>query len=66
MADDARRKLQERFARVGEKALSRLHEIYPHLQGKTIEETVTILKIEERLQKRGSHPYSPSHNRREA
>ena len=49
MADDARKQLQERFARVGAKALARLHEKRPDLQGKTLEETVTILKEEERL-----------------
>jgi hypothetical protein len=64
MTDDARRKLQERFAKVGAKALARLHEIHPHLQGKTIEQTVTILKIEERLRKWGSRPYPPSQDRR--
>jgi hypothetical protein len=49
MTDDARKQLQERFARVGAKALARLHEIRPDLQGKTLEETVMILKEEERL-----------------
>jgi hypothetical protein len=49
MADDARKQLQERFARVGAKALARLHEKRSDLQGKTLEETVTILKEEERL-----------------
>jgi hypothetical protein len=49
MPDDARKRLQERFARVGAKALARLHEIHPHLQGKTLKETVAILQEEERL-----------------
>jgi hypothetical protein len=48
MADDARQQLQERLARVGAKALARLHELRPELQGKTLEETVAILKEEER------------------
>jgi histone H3/H4 len=48
VADDARKQLQERFARVGKKALARLHELRPELLGKTLEETVTILKDEER------------------
>ena len=55
MADDARTQLQERFARVGAKALARLHEIHPHLQGKTLEETVTILKAEDRLTRSPYH-----------
>ena len=55
MADDARKQLQERFARVGAKALARLHEIHPHLQGKTLEETVTILKAEDRLTRSPYH-----------
>jgi hypothetical protein len=49
MNDDARKQLQERFARVGAKAIARLHEKRPELQGKTLEETVMILKEEERL-----------------
>ena len=49
MADDARKQLQERLARIGAKALARLHEKRSDLQGKTLEETVTILKDEERL-----------------
>jgi hypothetical protein len=48
VADDARKQLQERFARVGKKALARLHELHPDLLGKSLEETVTILKDEER------------------
>ena len=54
MADDARKQLQELFARVGARALARLHEIHPDLQGKALEETVTILKAEER---RTRHPW---------
>jgi hypothetical protein len=48
MVDDARQQLQERFARAGAKALARLHELRPELKGKTLEETVAILKEEER------------------
>lgn len=48
MADDARKQLQELFARVGKKALARLHERRPDLRGKSLEDTVTILKAEER------------------
>ena len=54
MTDDARKTLQERFARVGAKALARLHEKRPDLQGKSLEQTVAILKDEERLAR---HPY---------
>jgi hypothetical protein len=55
MADDAYKQLQERMARVGAKALARLHEKRPDLRGKTLKETVIILKEEEhqkRLQDR--------------
>jgi hypothetical protein len=48
MTDDARKQLQERFARIGEKAMARLHEKRPDLRGKTLKETVIILKEEER------------------
>jgi hypothetical protein len=48
MADDARKQLQERMARLGQKALARLHEKRPDLLGKTLKETVIILKEEER------------------
>jgi hypothetical protein len=51
MVDDARKQLQDSFAKIGERALARLHEIHPQLQGKTLEDTVAILKIEERLKK---------------
>jgi hypothetical protein len=44
VADDARTQLRERFAKVEAKALARLHEIHPDLKGKTLEETVMILK----------------------
>jgi hypothetical protein len=47
MADDARETLQERFARIGAKAIARLHENRPELRGLTAKETVTILKEEE-------------------
>lgn len=47
MSDDARTSLQERFAKIGERALARLHEIHPHLRGKSLEETTSILKAEE-------------------
>ena len=49
MVDDARKQLQERSARVGAKALARFHEGRHDLQSKALEETVTILKREERL-----------------
>ena len=49
MTDDARKQWQERLARVGAKAIARLHEKRPELQGKTLEETVFILKEEVRL-----------------
>jgi hypothetical protein len=49
MNDNARKQLQERFARVGAKAIARLHEKRPELLGKTLEETVFILKEEECL-----------------
>jgi hypothetical protein len=56
MSDDARKQLQERFAQIGAKALarvhSRIHESRPELQGKTLEETIFILKEEERLKQR--------------
>jgi hypothetical protein len=45
MSDNERRKqLQESFARIGQKVLARLHEIHPELKGKSLEETVMILK----------------------
>jgi len=47
MVDDARTQLKQRFAKVAAKSLARLHEIHPRLQGKTLEETVAILKAEE-------------------
>ena len=47
MADDARAALQERFAKIGERVLARLHSIHPHLHGKSLEETTSILKAEE-------------------
>jgi hypothetical protein len=49
MVDGARKQLQERLARIGQKALTRLHEKRPDLQGKSLEETVTLLKAEERV-----------------
>jgi hypothetical protein len=49
MADDARKKLQERFAKIGERALARIHENRPDLRNKNLEETVMILKAEESL-----------------
>jgi hypothetical protein len=55
MIDNARTKLQERFARVGQRALARIHENRPELRGKTLEETVMILKREELLLSRSSH-----------
>ena len=54
MADDAIIRLQERFEKTGAKALARLHELHPHLRGKSLKDTVTILKIEERLKTWGS------------
>ena len=57
MADDARTQLRERFAKVGVKALARLHDIHPHLQGKTLEETVAILKGDARRKTWGPQPY---------
>jgi hypothetical protein len=54
MVDDARTRLQERFEKVGAKALARLHELHPHLRGKSLKDTVTILKIDERLKNWGS------------
>jgi hypothetical protein len=61
MVDDARKRIQERFEKVGAKALARLHELHPHLRGKSLKDTVTILKIDERLKKWGSDrsPLSP-------
>lgn len=47
MSDDARTALQERLAKIGERALSRLHEIHPHLRGKSLQETTSILKAQE-------------------
>lgn len=47
MTDDAHIKLRERFSAIGERALARLHEIHPHLKGKSLEETVATLKAEE-------------------
>ena len=47
MPDDARTALQERFAKIGERALARLHEIHPHLRGKSLAETTSILKAQE-------------------
>ena len=47
MADDAHKQLQERLARVAEKATATLHEIGPDLRGKTVKETVIILKEKE-------------------
>jgi hypothetical protein len=52
MPDDARKKLQELFARVGAKALARLHEIHPDLRGRNLKETVAILQEEERKKRR--------------
>jgi hypothetical protein len=57
MTDDARTQLQKRFAKVGAKALVRLQQLNPHLQGKTLEETVLILKEDERRRKWGLHPF---------
>jgi hypothetical protein len=51
MTDDARKQLQERLARVGAKAIARLHEKRPELQGKTLEETIFVLKEEERIKR---------------
>lgn len=56
MADDARVKLQQRFAKIGAKALARLHALHPHLEGKSLNETVLLLKEEERHRKWGTHP----------
>lgn len=54
MTNDARTTLRERFARIRERAIARIHENRPELRGKTQEETVTILKGEEFL-RRASH-----------
>jgi hypothetical protein len=56
MVDDARTRLQEILERVGAKAVGRLHELHPHLRGRSPKDTVAILKIEERLKKWGSQP----------
>lgn len=47
MPDDAHIRLRERFAAVGERVLARLHEIHPHLKGKSLEETTALLKADE-------------------
>lgn len=57
MTNDAHKQLQERFVRLGKKAMSRLHENRPDLQGKTLNETVIILKIEERQLRGQSREY---------
>ena len=49
MTDDARTQLHERLAGIGQRALARIHENRPELRGKTLEETVRILKVEELL-----------------
>lgn len=60
MTDNARTKLQERFAQIGKRAIARIHENRPELRGKTLEETVMILKGEERLT-RASHKQPRPH-----
>jgi hypothetical protein len=55
MADDARKKLQERFAKIGERALARIHEYRPDLRDKNLEETVKILKAEASLMRSAYH-----------
>ena len=59
MVDDARKQLQERLARVGARAVARLHEMRPDLLGKSLEDTVTILKEEERRKKLLLHDEVP-------
>lgn len=60
MPDGARTRLQERFARIRDRAIARIHENRPELRGKTHEETVKILKSEEFLQ-RASRKERPTH-----
>jgi hypothetical protein len=66
MTDDARERLREICAKVGARALTRLHEMHPHLQGKTLEETTAILRREEPQRKWGPHPLDrPPQTRRD-
>jgi hypothetical protein len=51
MTVDDRTKLQERFARIRERAIARIHQNRPELRGKTQEETIKILKGEEFLKR---------------
>jgi hypothetical protein len=48
MADNARTELRERMTRLAARAIARIHENRPELRGKSLEETVTSLKEEER------------------
>lgn len=56
MADDARKQLHRHFAKIGAKALVRLHELHPKLHGKSLKETVVLLKEDERRRHWGTHP----------
>ena len=55
MTDDARTQLQERLNRLAKRAIARIHESWPDLRGRSPEETVAILKDEERRTRRS--PY---------
>jgi len=48
MTDNAGTELRERMARLADRAIARIHENRPELRGKSLEETVMILKEEER------------------
>jgi hypothetical protein len=51
MADDTESPLQDRMAHLARQAIARIHENRPELRGKSVEQTMMILKTEERLRR---------------
>jgi hypothetical protein len=52
MTDDAYTQLRERMARLSERAIARIHENRPELRGKSAEQTIMLLKMEEQIFRR--------------
>jgi len=61
MADDAHIQLRDRMARLAKRAIARVHENRPDLRDKSLEETVRILKEEERQARRPAAGPSARH-----
>jgi hypothetical protein len=51
MSDNTESPLQYRMAHLARQAIARIHENRPELRGKSVEQTIMILKMEERLRR---------------